>query len=48
MTEPVIDLDALYDNRSDPDARMVLEDWERSRYETSTVARLGLDRKSVV
>jgi hypothetical protein len=36
-----LDLDALYDNRSDPDARMVLEDLERSSYDRSTVCRLG-------
>ncbi len=35
------DLDHLTDNRSDPDARSVLEDMERSRYRTSTVSRLS-------
>jgi hypothetical protein len=36
-----IDINHLYDNRCDPDVRAVLEDWERSRYRTSTIARLG-------
>ena len=35
------DVDALIDTRSDPDARSVLEDYERSHFRASTVSRFG-------
>lgn len=37
-----VDLDYLYNHRSEPDVRAVLEDYERSAFDQSTTARLGV------